>query len=189
MDHTYVPTLQRVYDSYIMDHVLASEQFSDKEIREINFCWLFLQAVTVSNITNASGSRLFHGILRSSVLKITSATTWHHMFTRQNRILQPGNYGKKHASSFPPGVLHDSLEEWFESPAKQRRTWPFYFDPSTGHLLSYSAGVCSVHHKSCMTFDYAVEETLDSIPHSAYPVDTRQTFSGWRIFQYNSIRP
>jgi hypothetical protein len=39
-----------------------------------------------------------------------------------------------------------------------------------------------------MTFDYDVEEVLDCIPQTAYPVDVRRTFSGWRVSKYNSIQ-
>jgi hypothetical protein len=188
LDQTYVPPLQRAYDSYIMDHVMSSQLFTDKQVREINYCRLFLHAVTVSDITNASGSRLFPGILQGSTSDIDSATKDHHVYQ-----LKPyptaWRLWKRACELFSTaGVLHDTLEEWLVPPEKQRRTWPFYFDPATGNLLHQLEDKYTVHYKCCMSFDYDVEETMDSIPPTAYPVDTRRTFSGWRVTQYNSIR-
>jgi hypothetical protein len=77
LDHLYVPSLQRTHDSHIMDHVLSSGQFRPIEVRAINYCRLYLQAVTVSDITNATGTRLFHGVTRGSVTDILSTTKWH----------------------------------------------------------------------------------------------------------------
>jgi hypothetical protein len=38
LDTTFVPPLQRAHDSYIMDHVLSSGRFTDKQIREVYYC-------------------------------------------------------------------------------------------------------------------------------------------------------
>ena len=78
LDNTYTPKLQRINDSYIMDHVLESKMFSPADIRLVNYCQLYLQAVTVSDISIASGSRLFSGIHKGITTEITSTTTWHH---------------------------------------------------------------------------------------------------------------
>jgi hypothetical protein len=77
LNATYVPALQRDYNTFIMDHVLQSQLFTAQQIRRINYCRLFLQAVTVSDITNASGSCLFKGILSGDTKDIISMTTWH----------------------------------------------------------------------------------------------------------------
>ena len=54
-DKPYIPEKQRVNDSYIMDHVLDSKQFKPVEICKINYCRLYLQAITVSDISNCIG--------------------------------------------------------------------------------------------------------------------------------------
>lgn len=78
LDDAQVPKTQRVNDTYIMDHVLASKEFSAREICRINYCHLFLQVITVSDITNASGTWIFNGIQKGNTSEITNSTTWHH---------------------------------------------------------------------------------------------------------------
>jgi endonuclease/exonuclease/phosphatase family metal-dependent hydrolase len=42
LDQEYTPNTVRVHDCHIMDIILASNQFSDTEIRQLNYCRLFL---------------------------------------------------------------------------------------------------------------------------------------------------
>jgi hypothetical protein len=58
LDITGVPPTQHINDSHIMDMILESEQFTATQIRRLNYCRLFLQAVTVSDLTNATGQQL-----------------------------------------------------------------------------------------------------------------------------------
>jgi hypothetical protein len=177
LDQTYVPPLQCEYDSYIMDHVLSCGLFTAIQVREINYCRLFLQAVTVSDITNASGTRLFSGILQGSVVDITSHTKLHHTF--QAKPYPPTwKLWRKTCKLFSTaGVLHDTLDKWLVPHTQQRKTWPFYFGPTTGNLLHVTAEQCTVHYKCCMSFEYNVQDILETIPSMAYPVDTRRTQS------------
>ena len=62
LSETFLPEIQRVNDSFIMDHVLERGTFSPPEIRRINYCRLFLQAITVSDITDATGTNLSPGV-------------------------------------------------------------------------------------------------------------------------------
>lgn len=55
---------QREGDAYIMDFVLKSKLFSDKEIQGLNYCRLFLQLLTISDICNARGTDLAIGIFQ-----------------------------------------------------------------------------------------------------------------------------
>lgn len=57
-----VQPLQRVGDAHLMDLVLNTGVFSDDDVRVINACCLFLQVLTVSDITTADGQRLLPGI-------------------------------------------------------------------------------------------------------------------------------
>ena len=55
LDQTYISTPERVHDYFIMDAVIQSGKFKDKEIRWINYCQLYLQVVTISDLTQANG--------------------------------------------------------------------------------------------------------------------------------------
>jgi hypothetical protein len=54
--------LQRHGDHYIMDAVLASRLFKTREIKFINYCRLYLQVLSFSDMFNAQGNALAVGI-------------------------------------------------------------------------------------------------------------------------------
>jgi hypothetical protein len=57
-----IQTLQRHGDQYIMDVVLASRLFKPWEIKFINYSWLYLQVLSLSDMYNAQGNALAVGI-------------------------------------------------------------------------------------------------------------------------------
>ena len=52
------PALQRLHDFVIMDVIQASGNFTAAETRRLNYCRLYLQAATVSDLTTVAGNRL-----------------------------------------------------------------------------------------------------------------------------------
>jgi hypothetical protein len=58
---------QREGDTYLMDLALPSK-LNPHKLRGINLCRLFFNALTLSDITNASGNRLSPGILDGTPL-------------------------------------------------------------------------------------------------------------------------
>ena len=59
IDDFVPPTLQRLHDFVLMDAVQAAAgTFTDAEIRRVNYCRLYLQAETVSDLTSISGQHL-----------------------------------------------------------------------------------------------------------------------------------
>ena len=58
LDDSYIPPTQRENKFYLMDSVLASNRFTSSQIRQINYCRLYLQAVTLSDITNIKGDQI-----------------------------------------------------------------------------------------------------------------------------------
>ncbi|KAI2511571.1 hypothetical protein MHU86_2825 [Fragilaria crotonensis] len=74
LDETYLPALQRLHDFCIMDAVIASGRFTPKEICRINYCRLFLQATTVSDLTSMNGRTLDHNKLSGRHSLLSSFT-------------------------------------------------------------------------------------------------------------------
>jgi hypothetical protein len=58
LDTTTIQPLQRIHDCYLMDAVLATNQFTPKQVRMIHYCWSYLQVLTLSDITLANGTHL-----------------------------------------------------------------------------------------------------------------------------------
>jgi hypothetical protein len=54
--NTNIQPLQRHLDKYIMEEVLSSQLFQPRKIKYVNYCRLYLQVVTLSDIYNAQGT-------------------------------------------------------------------------------------------------------------------------------------
>ena len=166
-----------------MDHVLRSGLFKDKEVRQINYCRLYLQAITVSDITTASGSRLFAGINRGRTTEITSSTTWHHINQAKPDSASWSLWRKACELFSVNGILKEVLGAWLDPPMEQRRSWPTYYEPSTDSLLERSADKYEVHHryKRRQTFHKTTTSVIIAAPPTSYPVDARPSQTGWYI--------
>ena len=115
VDSTGQPQLERKHDGYIMECIVQSQQFSEKEIVRLNYCRLFLNAVTISDLTSTRGDRLDPGKLvgQPSLDSTTSkwldvlqdkpsATEWE-LWTRANRLW-----------SDEEGKLYQPLGRWIQ---------------------------------------------------------------------------
>lgn len=60
LDTPYLPELQRLHDFCIMDVILSSGKFTSVEICKLNYCRLYLKAVTLSDLTCINGQKLDH---------------------------------------------------------------------------------------------------------------------------------
>jgi hypothetical protein len=83
VDNAYIPSLERLHDRHIMDMVLQSPHFTSKDIRLINYCRLYLQVVTVSDITTAEGTGLDPTMLIGTRTRLSSRTKWHHFHQKK----------------------------------------------------------------------------------------------------------
>jgi hypothetical protein len=58
VDNSGTSKLQRIHMVVLMDVIQSSACFSDREICQLNYCRLYLKAVTMSDITTVSGTSL-----------------------------------------------------------------------------------------------------------------------------------
>ena len=58
-----IQPLERIGDQYIMDVALASNKLTLCEMKHVNFCRLYLQMLTISDMCNAEGTTLAEGVL------------------------------------------------------------------------------------------------------------------------------
>lgn len=56
LDQDFIPEIERLNDRYIMDIAMESGEFNADDLRLLNYCRLYLHVVTVSDITDATGS-------------------------------------------------------------------------------------------------------------------------------------
>jgi hypothetical protein len=122
--------LQRSHDSYIMDFVLSSQQFSDREIRFINYCRFYVQALSLSDLCTAAGTHLQPGI-RNCTLPSTSISKLSEPYQEL-----PGPLAWRAWRRFlqlisePNGTLFRPLGPWLHNATSLCRFWPFVYSPS-----------------------------------------------------------
>ena len=117
-----VPPLQRAHDSYIMDHIMGSNLFTALQIRRLNYCRLYLHAVTISDLTDATGHRLDSSKLRGIPQLTSSTTTWLHVSQERPSeevwtLWRKANLIWSHHN----GTLHNPLGTWLFPREKQRQ--------------------------------------------------------------------
>jgi hypothetical protein len=134
LDKEYLPPIQRHGDVYIMDMVLHVGCFSESEIRQINHCRMYLQAITMSDIVLADGVTLDQDMLLGNPGTHSSTSSWLHI--NQARPHQPSwAIWRKAVSHWSlHGQLYHPLGTWLYSAPQLRRRWPHYYDHDTGTL-------------------------------------------------------
>ena len=76
LDEPTIAKRQHEQDAHIMDLVLESEWFSDKEMREINHCRMHLGVELISDVSCANGGHL-DKVMVSGELSLFSSMTKH----------------------------------------------------------------------------------------------------------------
>ena len=192
VDDPGIPPKQRAGDEYIMDMILASGQFTTLQIKRLNYCRLFLQAVTLSDITDESGEHLdMHkrdGKLstyssRTTLLQVhqdrPSSVVWK-LWRKANLIW-----------SHPNGKLHTPLGSWLIRIHQQRQRHLSY---TRKHRMSRQLYIhmgdllymrCRPHPKQPNIFTYAdVIVPFASIPPDAQPAavtPTNDDEDNWQV--------
>ncbi|KAI2495798.1 hypothetical protein MHU86_18726 [Fragilaria crotonensis] len=121
LDATGVAPLERQYDEFIMDRIIASRLFTKKDIRRLNYCRMYLGALTLSDLTTATGRSLDKTKLNGAISLISSVSKW---LTVNQEI--PGQaewalWKKANAIwSNPDGTLKQPLGEWYLSITNSR---------------------------------------------------------------------
>jgi hypothetical protein len=85
LDDHQVSSIQRNNDIYIMDTVLVSDLFTAAQICRINYCRLYLQAITLSDICDDAGEKLDLEMFFGRHSPDSSHTTWH-SFNRPSKF-------------------------------------------------------------------------------------------------------
>jgi hypothetical protein len=113
LDTPYLPELQRLHDVCIMDAILSSGKFNSTEICKLNYCRLYLNVVTISDLTLINGRQLDHNKLlgnHSCLSSFTHGTTIHQERPSERTwtLWKKGNQ----IWSTPEGTLYQPLGDW-----------------------------------------------------------------------------
>ena len=121
MTETGIAPLEREHDCYIMETCIQSAAFKPFEIRAINYCRLYLGAVTLSDLTNTRGDRLDHAKLHGKISLMSHTTRWLKIYQESPSVVQWRIWRRANRLwSTPDGVLHQSLGRWLRDHQTRR---------------------------------------------------------------------
>jgi hypothetical protein len=98
VDCNIIQPLQRIHDCYLMDSVLAHDQFTPKQVCLVHYCRVYLQVLTLSDITLANGTHL-NPALYHGTKSLLSSINQLHQFRQDRHPQQLGSNGSKHVVS------------------------------------------------------------------------------------------
>ena len=129
IDADGVLPVQRANDFYIMDAIIQSGRFTPKEIRLLNYCRMYLQALTASDITTADGINLDYAKLYGHYHPITSANTNIHHFHQERPDDEVWRIWFRANLIWSDGTqLKEALGGWTIPHSQQRQNAPAYYN-------------------------------------------------------------
>ena len=192
VDTPFVPAIQRTNDAYLME-IAHSHNFTKGQTKRVNYCRMYLNVVTVSDIANAAGTHIDPGMYSGNLNSMSSSSKWHPVNQarpddkswKQWRRLLHLLCQRRHTKT-----LREPLGAWLVEPNALRRHWPFWHQPITDTLYHWTPDGTSSHQRLIHDFDKDVLLAMVDIPAGSIPVDItehshtwslRQQFSSWQL--------
>jgi len=179
--------IQRQNNFYLMDWAVHCGAFGPAALKQINFCCLYLRAVTASDITNASGTAVRaemwwgehceapapNGQINRRE-KPSSARTW----LLWRKLLQKFANREK--------ILTLPLGSWVVPAGELCCTWSLFYLPTTQELAEQLPDAYRVYSRTTGAM-YRFDRMAEGLPADTFPVDATLTPSG--RFRLVSILP
>jgi hypothetical protein len=121
VDESGIPELERVHDCYIMEVIIRSRKYTPAQIRRLNYCRLYLHAVTLSELTAVVGDRLDPAKLRGGASVLSTTSRW--MRINQDRPSELEWQLWKHANKLWSNTMGDLIQPlamWVNQHSKQQ---------------------------------------------------------------------
>ena len=131
-----LPKNQASNDAQIMDLILKSKKFQSAQIRMLNYCRLYLGAVTFSDLTSSAHLALTwldNAKLNGQISRLRSQTRWLTIHQdRPSAYVQLTLWGRVNKLwSTPKGRLNCPLGRWLRPNDKRRVSYPAYVSGNT----------------------------------------------------------
>eukprot|EP00980_Cylindrotheca_fusiformis_P020836 scaffold7832_cov103-Cylindrotheca_fusiformis.AAC.3 len=133
VDTPFVPPCQRENDVYIMDVATSAADFSVSDLRRLNFCRLFLQAVTASDIVlpTRHGDTIDPAYRHGDANLQVSPPTTYCPTTQAKPLKGSWNVWRRFCILLEQQLASNPLGDWIISGAELWRVWQCYFDSAT----------------------------------------------------------
>jgi hypothetical protein len=179
-----IQPLQRERDYYIMDAAVTLPDFSPAVIRQINYCRLYLQILTISDMTNATGTRLAPGIRHGTHLWSQSKSKFQEIHQELPNEASWSIWRRflNTISNFHGYLFTPLMGPWLFPADRLRRLWPLVLSPSSDSLYVHSSDEYQIH--SCVRvriYSFTMITTVRLQPGDGVPIDCTEASDGWRI--------
>ena len=184
VDDPCIPSLQRQGDSYIMDHILEAGIFSSSEVRRLNYCRLYLQAVTISDLTKITGDILDPSKLSGHPSLQSSQTNW--ITINQDRPSEKEWVLWRKANklwSNMDGQLHSPLRKWCGNIHQQRNHHFAYRYRRRVWIRTYEKHYqeCRINHRGFIHERGQIRK-FEHLPPGSVPVELNASTTGmWKL--------
>ena len=185
LDTPFVTPLQRQGDAFLMDLAIQSGKFKPTQLRQLNYCRLYLNVLLVSDISNANGTNLNPETYRGSPPDVTTkhkvnqkrpnSKSW----MQWRRLMYILADGSKHHR------LRKPLGKWLVSADKFRKKWTTLHDHASEKLFYLTPLGYTQHSKLSIDYDKEPDQDIihPRIPLHAVPVDTLERQYTWSIMR------
>ena len=182
--------LQRHHDSYIMEIALsATNPFTDREIRYINYCRFYFKSLSISDLCTACGKKIAPGVSSGAVNRHQSVSFLHEPYQED-----PGPDAWRAWRKFlriisdSTGTLHHALGPWLHRPTALRRRWPFLYSPSKQWAFKWrTSGYSKLGYKRPRVYTFRCFGSTMDLPDDCVPVDMDVIDDGYRLRQYGAV--
>jgi hypothetical protein len=190
LDQPFVPALQRTQDQFIMDIVLQSKKFKPGEVRQVNYCRLYLRVLTLADISNANGTYILQEAFDGEDRAILKNSKWCHVHQKKPGVKAWYQWRKacRLISQWSTHQLDTPLGPWVIPAAEIRRPWEFWHHRGPDHLYRRRGdGTFTCHQRMLHNFDSDIASHTNALPAAAVPVDASiPTADAYRMeFHYN----
>ena len=184
----------RLNDQHLMD-IASNSKFSAASLRRINYCRLYLEVTTISDITSPKGKQFLPGILegeRSIHLSTSAGIPSFQARPDESSWLIWRRFMKLIATN---NLLKCPLGSWIVSGPQLPRNWPFLYSHTTDRLYCRHGNEYEIHCK-VRTNVYSFSRCwIDSegnanlfptispslLPRDATPVSVHTLSDGWQV--------
>jgi hypothetical protein len=184
VDQSGVIELMREHDKYIMEIAIQQGKYKPHQLRRINYCRMYLNITTISEITNAKGDMIDPAMMNGNKESTISKAKWQGV-NQQKPDRVSWNLWRQVCKSIShkrnnKWYLHQRLGKWTIPHQKMRRQWPFWYDIQTDTLYQETSEGIKKHERMWYYFD--TESTSEAtLPPKSIPVDVDKLHNVLRL--------
>jgi len=183
-----VPPRQRANNVYLMEIAIQCGKFGPKDLRRLNHCRLWLNVVTLADVSNAAGTQVedkfyFAERLERDEIGCRNGQQVHQFKPNEKawkvwrRLLN-----KLCVTRYQRRLLRP-MGQWLVTPAQMQRSWPFWINPTHPEVLfaRHEDGTFTAHPRLMFSYDAVASGAPDpAVFAGQVPVQARErkgTFS------------